>query len=166
MITTTRNRNCLKTQKAKTQRNKRYTRDTYCVEARVLPSALKATAIVDLGGGPIGQYFPDKCFNDSASTLHFHGKHQLQWESQRKFKTRTFTFAIKRTQNTEKYHEIILCPTSFIVSLLLPHEESLYHLLWPHRFLGTNLAFGDVSLWTSKLKILLPLNNKFKIWEI
>lgn len=44
--------------------------DTHCVEARILPSVLKAAAIVDLGGGPREQYFADKCCNDSASTLH------------------------------------------------------------------------------------------------
>ena len=42
---------------------------TYCVEASVRPSGLNAAAIVDLGGGTKGQYFADKCRNDSASTL-------------------------------------------------------------------------------------------------
>ena len=42
---------------------------THCVEASVFPSGLKAAAIVDLGGGNNGQYFAEKCRNDSASTL-------------------------------------------------------------------------------------------------
>lgn len=43
--------------------------ETHWVEASVLPSGLKAAAIVDLGGGNSGQYFADKCRNVSASTL-------------------------------------------------------------------------------------------------
>lgn len=43
--------------------------ETNCVEASVLPSGLKAAAIVDLGGGNSGQYLADRCRNVSASTL-------------------------------------------------------------------------------------------------
>jgi hypothetical protein len=33
---------------------------TYCVDASVFPSGLKAAAIVDLGGGKRGQYLADQ----------------------------------------------------------------------------------------------------------
>lgn len=46
-----------------------HTCTTYWVEASVLPSGLKAAAIVDLGGGSRGQYLPDKCCKDSSSAL-------------------------------------------------------------------------------------------------
>lgn len=44
-------------------------KSTYCVDASIFPSGLKAAAIVDLGGGSKGQYLADKCSKDSASTL-------------------------------------------------------------------------------------------------
>jgi len=72
MITTKRNKTKKQWEsKGKKTKNKTYAlHDTHCVEARVCPSVLKAAAIVDLGGAPRGQYFADKCCNDSASTLH------------------------------------------------------------------------------------------------
>lgn len=60
----------------------------------------------------------------------------------------------------ERYHEIRLCPSSLTGWLLVPHDESASHRLSPHRFLGTNFAFGEISLWTSNLKTLLHLNNQ------
>lgn len=133
--------------------------DTHCVEARILPSVLKAAAIVDLGGGPRGQYFADKCCNDSASTLHArninHNENLKKGSKQGPLQ--------QRDKKLEVYHEVRLCPASLIGSLLVLHEESVYHLLLPHRFLGTNFAFGDISLSTSMLKTLLPLNNKFQL---
>lgn len=60
---------------------------------------------------------------------------------------------------SERYHEIRLCPSSLAEPLLVPHDESASHRLSPHRFLGTNFVFGEISLWTSNLKTLLPLKN-------